>query len=275
VGGLNRSSNAMRLLKLIVPCLALSTVATSAIAQDQPPKREGGGGGGQPPTGERPQRGQGPAALSPEKAKAAWELQAQGVAKRLGFSEEQTKAVVKAYAEARESQSKATQKLRDDMREKMQDESADRRAVMAEQQKAIEELNKTERSKLEAAITKATSAEQATKAVTSLGTFNRQWDLMASTIAGFNLDAAKQQPALDAIETFVVAQSANVRQGPDADREAARTAMQETRQKLTDALAKVLSEDQMKAFEEATRGGRGAGRGGPPEGDRPRRNRDE
>lgn len=270
----------MRLLKLIVPCLALATVASSAVAQGQPPRREGGGGG-QPPTGERPQRGQGPggpgggaAALSPEKAKAAWELQAQGVSKRLGFSEEQTKAVVKAYAEARESHNKATQKLREEMREKMQDEDADRRALMTENQKAAQELMKSERSKLETAIVAATSAEQATKAITSLGTFNRQWDLMASTIAGFNLDAAKQQPALDAIETFVVAQSANIRQGPDADREAMRTANQEARQKLTDALAKVLSEEQVKAFDEATRAGRGAGRGAGPDGERPRRNRD-
>ena len=106
----------MRSFNLLVPCLAIGLTGISALAQDAPrrgnrPEGErpaGQPGGGQP--GERGGGGQRGMQLSPEKAKAAWELTATGVAKRLGLNEEQTKGVVKAYVDARTSHTAASQR---------------------------------------------------------------------------------------------------------------------------------------------------------------------
>src|SRR6185436_19999324 len=94
---------------------------------------------------------------------------------------EQTKAVIKAYAEARTSQAAAAQKLRDKARDNAGggDDGGDRRERAQAMMKETEELNKTEREKLQKALTAATNADQAAKAVASLGTFAPGWDRMA------------------------------------------------------------------------------------------------
>ena len=119
----------MRLLNVIVCSVAVGTMAWTAAAQAQP-KQEGdkprqpGGPQADRPQGDRPPPGDrqpgGPGAggpgggqqLAPEKAKAAWDLEAAGVSKRLGLNADQTTAVTKAYSEARESYNKASTKDR-------------------------------------------------------------------------------------------------------------------------------------------------------------------
>src|SRR5688572_20741950 len=148
----------MRAFKLLATCITFAAVASTAVAQDNPPPRPAG----DQPAGDRPQRGGGRGgapALAPEKAKAAQELQATGVSERLDLDAEKTKGVVKAYTEARESYTKAQDKLMADMREKMQD-SDDRQAAMADMRKAAEDLIKTEREKLEKALASSMSADQ-------------------------------------------------------------------------------------------------------------------
>jgi hypothetical protein len=268
----------MRTLRVIVTSATLAIGATGAIGQNQPPATPAPAGDrpAQPPqpSGDRPERGERGQrnALSPEKAKAAWEVQATGVSKRLSLSEDQTKAVVKAYVEARESHGKASQKARDEALQKMRDnEGEDRQAQLAEMTKVMEDVNKAEREKLQKALSSSITADQATKATASLGTFNRQWDGMADAIAGFKLEAAKQQTALESVEDYVVSMAKIRPMDPNADREANRTAMQDARTKLTDAVKKVLSEEQMKKFEETIRM---PGRGGGPGGGGGRRDRD-
>jgi hypothetical protein len=260
----------MHTLRLLAGCIAIGSMGLTAVAQDGQPKNE------RPPV--RPARPDGPPGdraprelLSPEKAKAAWTVEATGVAKHVGASDDQAKAVVIAYAAARESQAKASEKTRQELMEKAQKAGGDdggpggRGGLGAEGMKAMEEINAKEREKLHKALAATLSADQTTKAMASLGTFNRQWDLMVDTIVGFGLDGAKQQDALNAIEEFVVVQG-KIRPGAGAagggDREAMRSAMQESRQKLNDSMKKVLSADQLTKFEEATRGG-GRGPGGP------------
>lgn len=260
----------MQTLKVLICCAAIGSMGLAASAQPpagQPPAggrpgAGGGGGGGQPR----------PAALAPEKAKAAWELEATGVAKRLGLSDDQAKAVVKAYAEARESHNAAAEKLRK--------EAADKRAKDAgndgsdgntpgggrgaEQRKAMEDMNAAERAKLHRALSGTLSADQTTKAVASLGTFNPIWDRMVDVLAGLHLEGAKQQDSLNAVEDFIVAQTKAIQSGAGGDREAAQAARQEARQKLVDSLKKTLSEEQINKIEEALRAG--GGRGGRPGG---------
>src|SRR5262249_46346373 len=86
-------------------------------------------------------------------------------------------------------------------------------------------------------------------------------DNMADAVAGFKLDATKQQDALVAMEDYVVAQGKARGQLRDGDRDAIRTAMQEAREKLSASMKKLLSEEQFKKFESTMQGGFG-GRGG-------------
>lgn len=196
------------------------------------------------------------APLAPEKAKAAQELEATGVAKRNGLNEEQTKALVKAYIDARASHQTAADKLRQEMMDKARDGGDDqggRRGMGQEMMKAMQDLNKSERSKFETALGSSITADQKSKALASLGTFNAQWDRWVDALAGFKLEAAKQQDGLNAIEDFVVSQG----KAQGGDREEMRAAMQEGRAKLVESMKKVLTEEQFAKFQESMGGGRG------------------
>ncbi|MBC7773651.1 MAG: hypothetical protein H7210_14245 [Pyrinomonadaceae bacterium] len=270
----------MRALKVLACCVVVGGMSMTVLGQEKGP------GGDRPARLERPARpdgGPGPREpLSAEQSKAAWELQATGVAKRLSLKDEQVKAVVKAYSDARTSHQTASDKLRDELISKLsegnKDEKKDNKDAKpdgekrpggrgagfgAADMKAMEDMNKAEREKLEKALASTLSTEQTAKAVASLGTFNRQWDNLTNAIVGFKLEAAKQQTALDALENFVVAQGKTRAIAAEGDREATRTAMQEARQKLSESLKTVLSEDQAKTFEESMRGGGMRGPGGP------------
>jgi len=286
----------MRSLNVFVSCLVVGSVGLAAVAQDapvrgndgQPGQRGGQPGqrGGQP--GQRGQPGgpggpgggmRGGQQLSPEQAKAAWELQASTVAKRVGAKDDQVKSVVKAYIEARESHNAASEKMRRDMMEKAREAGgADpaagggggARGAMGEMQKAMEALNTAERAKLQKALAGILSVDQAAKANASLGTFNRQWDTMVDTIAGFKLESAKQTKALSAIEDFVVA---STKARTLEDREASRDATQDARDTLQDTLDATLTEEQLAKFRGSMGGGRGMGGpgGGGGQGGRPNR----
>ncbi|MEK6702556.1 MAG: hypothetical protein AABZ53_09850 [Planctomycetota bacterium] len=281
----------MKKLNVLLVCVALGSFGLNAYAQDAgKPAAPADGQPGQP--GGRGGRGVGGgAALTGEKATAAWTAQATGVAKHLNLNEAQTKELVKAYTEARESYNTASTKAREEAMKKMQEERAKNkddaapdagggrgnRGGGAEMAKAMEELNKAERAKFEKAIP-SISGDQRTKIMASLGTLNnRQWDTMTDNLLGLKLEAAKQQTAADAIEEFVITQ-AKLRPagGPaapgevdQAARDKMRTEMEAARKKLTDTLKTVMTEEQAKKFEGGQGGGRGGagGPGGPPPAD--------
>ncbi len=251
----------MRCLTLFVGCAALVSGALPAIAQDEPPKRanvrpmrpEGG------PAVAQPRRA---AALTPEQAEAAWKLEATGVARRLGVEEAKTADVVKAYVEARKSHDAASEKLREERRA-----GGGGGGRGAEFLTAMQDLAAAERAKLEKSLAAVLSADQASKAAASLGTFHRPWDQMVHIISGFGLDTQKQQQALNAIEEYVVAQTGMMSQrGPDADREAIAAASREARNQLSDELKGILTEEQFGQIQAAL--GAGARPRGPrPQGD--------
>jgi hypothetical protein len=254
---------------VLVSCVALGAMAFSASAQDQPR----GGGGGPPPGGPPPGGGPGGAfmgqpPLSPEKAKAAWEFQGKGVASSLGLTDEQTAALVKAYTAARTSHGEASEKLRKEMQDKMREGGG--RDGFAEMQEKMDALNKSEREKLQKALLAGgLTSGQTERALTTLGSFSRQWDGMADAVIGFNLEAGKLTPARKAMEEFV-ATTAKARES--GDREAMRDAMQEARKKLSDTMKGLLTEEQFGKFEASMGGMRGRGPGGPGGGgDRPQR----
>jgi hypothetical protein len=268
----------MSTLKVLVCGLAIGSMSLVAVAQPAGNKPAAA----KQPSGQQGDRGaRGPGGmmgepLSADKAKAAWDLQATGVAARLGLNADQTKALVKAYEDARTSQQAAAEKLRKDQGDKMKDaDPEDRRGAMQAARKAMEDMNKGQRESFTKAVTAAIPGDKGTQAATALGVFNPQWDRMADSIGSFKLDAGKQQDALNAVETFIATQTKTLQgAGPDADRAEMREAMQKARETLTSSLKKDLSEDQMKKFEETMpgmRGGQGGGRrGGGEGGDKPK-----
>lgn len=253
----------MRALRAFASCLAIGTMAMSVAAQ--PPAQ-----GGQP-GGDRPGRA-GPGGpggmqrmmLPPEKAKAAWEAEAKFVSQNLKLNDDQTKAVVKAYADARESESKAMRDMMDKMRQNAQGNEGGRpRMDPDEMQKMREESQKARedaKAKLESAFKSAKlSPEQSSKAMDVLGSFNAQWDRAVDAITGLNLPAEKQNAAILATQDYVLAMQ-KARTDANGDRDAMQTAMQEARTKMNDSLKKVLSDEQFEQVQAAF--GRGGGMGG-------------
>lgn len=277
----------MRSVKVVVSCLMLGTMAGGVMAQEEQPRRrpqrdqqpgerparDGDRQPGDRPAregqpGERGPRGQ----LSPEKLKAAWELQAKSVGARLGLDDAKTAALVKAYQAGRESHNAARQKLMSEMRDAAGEDGG--REGMEAMREKMETMNASEKAKLEKSVSAAIGADHTGKAMASLGTFNMQWDRMTDTVAGFGLDAAKQKEAMGAIETFVIATG----KAQGLDREEGMSIRQEARKALSDAMKKTLSEEQFGRFEASMGGGgrMGGGPGGPGGGggggeDRPRR----
>ncbi|MCC6426110.1 MAG: hypothetical protein IT435_04745 [Phycisphaerales bacterium] len=257
----------MRSVKVIVGCVAIGAASLSALGQNQAPQPAPqpapppGQPGDQPPPPRQPGGGRGQ--LSPEKAKAAWALQATAVAKHLGVEDAKVADVVKAYTAARESQEAAVEKLRSNPDASPGDAGGGARDM----RRALEEANKAEREKLEKSLAAVIGADHAAKATASLGSFSRQWDTMADAIGEFKLEAPKQQEALNAVESYIAAQGKMREQVQSGDRDAVLKLMQESRQQLTDSLKKVLSEEQLKKFESSMgRGGRGGPGGGGPGG---------
>lgn len=270
-----------------------------------PPRGEGGprrGGEGAPPRGPRGQGGgMMGRQLSPEKAKAAWEAEAKWVTRDFGLDEAKSKAVIASYTSAREEQQAGVQKLMEHMRDARQGDNGGGDApgagtgagagaggagaaggegaggpggrfgqMQQEMQQKIAELNKTQREKLAADLGHSLSSDQVDKAMPLLGAFNPGWDSMIDAITGFKLDEAKNAAAFDAVQTYTLAvEQARANAKPD-DREATRNAVTENRKALMASLKNVLSEEQLKQFDNATsmgggrgaRGGRGGGEGG-------------
>jgi hypothetical protein len=152
--------------------------------------------------------------------------------------------------------------MRDDARDKKKDApDAGQGGGGAEMREEVEAINTAERGKLEKALSATLSAEQSKQAMTTLGTFNRGWDHMVSTLAGFHLEAGKQTDAAKAVYEFVGEQGKLRDTRGDGDPEARRAAMQAAREKMNTTLKGILSEEQYKQFEATTgRGPRAGGR---------------
>ncbi len=251
--------------KSVVAGLALGIFGAVAFAQPANPPKDMPKA--PPVKGEDGQRrirpeGMGPAApMSPELQAAAWNLEASGVGHRLGLKDDQTKALAKAYADARTSHAAAMKKVEQEIVAKLSG-GGEKGQIGAEVRKAMGDAEASEKGKFEKSLAGIVSGDQLTKVMGSLGTFNRQWDAIANSIADLKLDAAKQQSVLDIVEDYVSA-TGKVRPG-EGDPAANREASQKARQTALDALRKVLSEDEFKKVETSMQaGGRMMRSGGP------------
>lgn len=221
--------------------------------------------------------------MTPEKAKAAWALEAAGVGRRVGATEDQIKVVADAYAKTRERYRRSADGL---------DEAALRKAknigkalnvidnvvntaearnnafnrLGSELQRDQDQLKAAEQKELRRVISGTLSAEQTSDAMVSLGTFDTSWDLMADAVAGFDLDPEKQQRTLETVEVFVrgydklspLASGHGLPPGTPAEKskalETARKELRQLRLTLNDSMKDILSPEQFTRFEAAQHG---------------------
>lgn len=195
--------------------------------------------------------------LAPEKAEAAWKLQADSASIGLKLdSKEQSEKVREAYMAARNSHQKAMGELRSSIgggggREMFQ---------------AFRELNQKERAKLSEALDTFLSEEQTTQTMASLGTFSRTWDRYVDVLAGFEFEGKELYSALKLLQIHTVdSDKARSEAIANQDFQSMRSMRQELKAKLDTDLADVLSEEQLAKWKEQTpaRGPGGRPGGGP------------
>ena len=187
------------------------------------------------------QRRRGPR-LEPEKAEAAWKLQAECVANDVGLKKKKAAKLVDAYVASRKSCQESTAKI-------FQEEGGDRRARMEAYRKVIGE----ERGKLEAALKGILKEKPLTQAMSSLGTFDGRWDRYVDTLSGLGLGKKEQNKSLTLVNQYVVDSTAAMQKARESgDRESMRGVRRELKEKLDTALAAVLSEEQQAKWTEAT-----------------------
>jgi Spy/CpxP family protein refolding chaperone len=182
----------------------------------------------------------------------AWELQAKTVAKDLELSDEQAGKLADAYKAARDSHSAAVASLRGQ-------QTGGGRGDM----RAFQEANQAERAKFETVLKGFLNEEQTAKALATLGTFNRRWDMMVMALDGLGLDEKAQGDAMKLVAGHV-AESGKAMNAARAsgNMEAARESNQKLREKLEADLGKILNAEQMAKWNEATAMRAGDRRGG-------------
>ena len=182
------------------------------------------------------------------------------MANDIGASDGEIAKVVAAYIAARTSQNAAMREARQAWREEGGGGGGGGRGNF----QALREITTKERDSLQAALGAIVSADKAATAIESLGTFNRQWDMMANTLAAFGLGEEKQNACLTTIADYVVSSDkARSEAFANQDFQSFRTISQEQKSALDTLMAKQLSEEQLATWKEKTaRRGFGGGRGG-------------
>jgi hypothetical protein len=198
----------------------------------------------------RPQRGDrlAPPRLSPEQVRTAWQWQARGVAHGLELSAELTDQLIEAYLTSRDDLRSATEEAVEKMRADWPDDAEGGPPRIGWSQ--LRELTAGERLSLEERVKVFLDPEKTKEAIAALGAFNRGWDGMVHAVVGFELPEEKTYAALEPIQAYVVKTSLLQR---GRDRQAMRRVMGEAREKLREQLGSILTEEQMKQFQRATR----------------------
>jgi peroxiredoxin len=250
----------MKPLKIIVCALAAIVLATPALAQEDAPERR--------------RRGPRMQTLAPEKAKAAWEWQARWVAHELKLTEEAAEKVVEIYLVARQQLVEAARESQPAAGEGRRGEGQRGEGQGARRGQGPmgfgvnRELVTKARGELEAALSAVMEPEQTEQAMTSLGSFSRQWDVMVDAILGFELEPTATYAALAPLGAYMSELSALREAG---DWQAVREGWRGAREKLMSELGEVLDEEQLEQFAQLGRRGRDRGQGqregrGQPEG---------
>ena len=272
----------MRFVRVLTVVLTLTALCLSAYAQgDRSGQGERPAWGDGPPRRDRARQIQRP---SPEKAEAAWKLEARGLARGLALSGDAASPLVSAYVKSRHAVQEGLEKLRpprgedrpprgegaqggdvqtDRPRpERGRPDDAGRATGRArgEFQEKRNEFLAAEKKKLRSDLAGILAGAQLDYAVDVLGTFSDTWDVMVDAIAGFNLAEEKKWQALKPIEAYI-AQTAKLGRAQGDARRSGMEVRAEARRKLMEATEDILDDKQLAAFQRAVPGGRTRGQG--------------
>ena len=201
------------------------------------------------------QRGEGGNRMAQEQLEAAWKAEAGGVAHDIGLSGDNSTKLGTAYQVSRVSQGKKIREL------------------MAEGQRGpgmfskMQEIGEAEAAILKSEIANFLNAKEVETAISSLGTYNREWDRYVDTLLGFKLSEDKQFQALSLIAIYVIeSDKARATAMAAMDFGAYRQATTELKAILDMSMGGVFSETEQATWNEKTqrrnRGGRGGAGGG-------------
>ena len=191
-------------------------------------------------------------ALDPEKQDAVWTLQSKSVAKDLALEGEAADKLLAAYKGAR-------QRISETVQSTFSDSEGDWRARFEK----MNEIRKAEREKFGEEIKVFLNEEQATKALETLGAFGRFWDTMTNSLSEIVTEEETLLKGTLMIGSHLAKmenQASGGGQGEES-REARRERFQKSREELNEALSKILTEDQLAKWKEATDFGRGGRQG--------------
>jgi len=188
--------------------------------------------------------------LDPEKQDAVWTLQSKSVAKDLALEGETADKLLAAYKGAR-------QRITETVQSSFSDSDGDWRARFEK----MNEIRKAEREKFGEEIKGFLKEEQAAKALETLGAFGRYWDTMTDSLSGIVTEEETLLKGTLMIGSHL-AKMESSSGGEEVSREERRERFQKSREELNEALSKILSEEQLAKWKEATESGRGGGRQG-------------
>jgi hypothetical protein len=226
---MNSRSFKTALTIVVTAILASVYSATPASAQ----RGRGGGGWG----------------LEPEQQEAVWMLQSKSVAQDLALDEAASEKLLAAYKGARE-------RIGEKVRSSFEGAEGDWR----ERFEKMNEIRKAERETFGEEIEGFLNEDQAGKAMETLGSFGRFWDTMTHSLSEIVTDEETLFKGTLTIGSHL-AKMENSSGGDEGDREARRERWQKSREELNEALSKILNEEQLAKWKEATesRGGRRQG----------------
>ena len=219
--------------------------------------------------------------IDPEQMAKAWGTQAASVAKSLSLNDEQSKKLLDAYTASRGSLAKSLMAGALPTLPALPGApgatgtpgipgtpgtpgtpGGPGNAGGAARGESVRKAMTDERAKFETALKGFLDADQTSKAMAALGSFDFRWDMMVNSLDSLGLEDKAKAEAMGAVSSFV-AESAKAREAAGGDRDAMRTKGMELRTKLEADLGKVLSADQLTKLKEMPGFRRGGGPGGP------------
>jgi hypothetical protein len=171
----------------------------------------------------------------------AWETQARGIAKAVNQPADSEEKMVLVYVETRG-------KVQDFV-ESLESKGEDIHKHLDEYRKVTGE----EREKLKTSFSEFMTEEDSEIALSTLGTFSRQWDRTVLAYSKYELDSAKQEKAFSAAAEYAKAIDAARKKAMDGGDTKAMTAdFDKAGEKLNAAMAEIFSADQLATFKSDT-----------------------
>jgi hypothetical protein len=180
-----------------------------------------------------------------------WKTEVKGIAAELGLTKDRQSKLTEVFIAARKRQRDAVRAL---------PEEADRIKSRA----AIEVVNVKERTSLEKALQGILTAEQMTKALPLLGSFNHRWDSMVKTLSTLKLEKEKLHASLKLVGTFVTEYDKARSEAAASGTRFSSSVTRDLKAKLDAGMTPLLTAEQLTLWNDGTKSGKAPSTDAPP-----------